>query len=328
MKWLLGSIATLGTAVALAIVVAAPAGAGTAIVVTTPAGADVLSFDTAFANVSPFIGAAGTIRDVPAAPLPWQVRSIHGDLDSNGRLTVDVDGLVLANDPAVPANLRGTNPVPSFAAIVSCTSSSGGKVVTTNTTTGNFTATMPGGNAFIHQRLSLPHPCAAPDIFVTSPNGGVWFTITGSAVSRGDRDLQDFSTAFANVSPFIGAAGTISGETAAPLPWAVRHIRGDLDADGQLNISVRGLVLANDPAVPANLRGTNPVPSFAGVVTCRVPSGNTFTTTKVISNNFTATASGDAEIHQRLTLPQPCVGPYVFVTSPNGGVWFAVTGQN
>jgi hypothetical protein len=327
MKWLLSSFATLGTALVLAVVVAAPAGAGTAIMVATPAGGDVLSFDTAFANVSPFIGAAGAIRGVPAAPLPWSVRSIRGDLDSSGQLSVDVDGLVLANDPAVPANLRGTNPVPFFAAIVSCTSSSGGKVVIANRTTANFTATMPGGNAFIHQRLSLPHPCAAPDVFVTSPNGGVWFTITGSAGGQTTRDVQDFATAFANVSPFIGAAGAISGQTAAPLPWAVRAIHGDLDADGQLNISVRGLVLANDPAVPANLRGTNPVPFFAGVVTCRVPSGKTFTTTRVISRNFPATPGGNAEIHQRLTLPQPCVGPYVFVTSPNGGVWFAVTGQ-
>ncbi|TMC13018.1 MAG: hypothetical protein E6J41_01470 [Chloroflexi bacterium] len=169
---------------------------------------DVLQFDTAFANVSPFIGAAGAIRGVTAAPLPWAVRSIRGDLDANGQLTVDVDHLVLANDPAVPANLRGTNPVPFFAAIVSCETAVNGAVAVSNVTSANFTATMPGGNAFIHQRLSLPAPCAAPDVFITSPNGGVWFAVTGSAgASRAD-ELQ-FDTAFANVSPFIGAAGAI-----------------------------------------------------------------------------------------------------------------------
>lgn len=316
------SLAALGGMALLALGLAAPAAA------EGPPVRDVLAFDTAFANVSPFIGAAGTIRGVTAAPLPWAVRSIHGDLDSNGQLTIDVDHLVLANDPAVPANLRGKNPVPFFAAIVSCLSSSGGKVVTANRTTANFKATMPGGNAFIHARVALPHPCAAPDVFVTSPNGGVWFTITGSSTSRPNRDVQDFNTSFANVAPFIGAAGTISGEPAAPLPWAVRAIRGDLDSDGQLDISVRGLVLANDPSVPANLRGKNPVPFFAGVVTCRVPSGKTFTTVKVTTANFKATMpGGNSEIHQRLTLPQPCVGPYVFVTSPNGAVWFTVTGR-
>jgi hypothetical protein len=80
--------------------VAAPAAAD------SPPGRDVLSFGTAFADVSPFIGAAGTVRGVPAAGLPWMVRSIRGDLDSNGQLTINVEGLVLANDPAVPANLR------------------------------------------------------------------------------------------------------------------------------------------------------------------------------------------------------------------------------
>src|SRR5437660_182101 len=100
----------------------------------TPAAAssgarDIDHFTAAFANVSPFIGAAGAIRGVNAAPLPWAVRSIEGELETNGQLDIDVDGLVLANDPAVPANLRGTNPVPSFAAVVSCLTAAGGTVV-------------------------------------------------------------------------------------------------------------------------------------------------------------------------------------------------------
>jgi hypothetical protein len=288
---------------------------------------DVLQFDTAFANVSPFIGAKGTIRDVTAAPLPWAIRSIHGDLDPNGDLTVDVDHLVLANDPAVPANLRGTNPVPQFAAIVSCETSRNGAVAVSNVTTANFRATMPGGNAFIHQRLTLPTPCAAPDVFVTSPNGGVWFAATGAAgASR--RDVLQFDTAFANVSPFIGAAGTITGVTAAPLPWHIdREIRGDLDANGALSIDVDGLVLANDPAVPASLRGTNPVPQFAAVVTCRTNVNGAVAAVRSTTANFPASPRGNARIRAMLSLPSPCVTPYVFVTSPNGGVWFAVTGR-
>ena len=288
---------------------------------------DVLQFDTAFANFSPFIGAAGAIRGVTAAPLPWAIGSIHGDLDASGQLTIAVEHLVLANDPAVPANLRGTNPVPDFAAVVSCETSTAGKVAVSNVTSANFPATMPGGNAFIHQRLSLPAPCAAPDVFVTSPNGGVWFAATGTAApSR--RDVLQFDTAFANVSPFIGAAGAISGVTAAPLPWHINgEVRGNLDANGELRVDVDGLVLANDPSVPANLRGTNPVPDFAAVVTCRTASAGAVVTTRTTTANFPATPEGDAQIRATLALPSPCVTPYVFVTSPNGGVWFAVTGR-
>jgi hypothetical protein len=175
--------------------------------------------------------------------------------------------------------------------------------------------------------VALPTPCAAPDVFVTSPNGGVWFAATGTAVPS-ERDVLQFDSAFADVSPFIGAAGAISGVTAAPLPWHINgELRGDLDANGELTVDVDGLVLANDPAVPANLRGTNPLPDFAAVVTCRTSSGGTVVTTRTTTPNFPATPQGDAHIHAVLTLPSPCVTPYVFVTSPNGGVWFAVTGR-
>jgi hypothetical protein len=288
---------------------------------------DVLQFDTAFANVAPFIGANGKIRDVVAAPLPWQIRAIHGDLDANGMLTVDVDNLVLANDPTVPAGLRGTNPVPAFAAIVSCETSVNNMVAGSNVTSRDFPAT-PQGNAFIHQRLSLPHPCAAPDVFITAPKGAVWFAATGT-VGKSGRDVLQFDTMFANVAPFIGKNGAISDVIAAPFPWQINHeIRGDLDADGNLNIDVDGLVLANDPSVPAGLRGTNPVPAFSAVVTCRTGSGSSFVTTRTNSANFPASTQGNARIRAKLSLPSPCVTPYVFVTSPNpNGVFFAVTGR-
>lgn len=287
---------------------------------------DVLTFDTAFADVAPFIGTKGTIRDVVAAPFPWAIKSIHGDLDSDGRLNVEVAHLVLANDPAVPAGLRGTNPVPFFAAIVSCETASNGAVVTQNVTTGNFPATKTG-NASIHQRLALPTPCAAPDVFVTSPNGAVWFAATGSAGTAAFRDILDFHTAFANVSPFIDGNGIITGVTAAPFPWMVRSEVGDLDVSGRLDIDVDGLVLANDPLVPPGLRGTNPVPAFAAVVTCRTNVNGTVQAVRVTSADFPATTTGNAQIHASLSLPHPCVTPYVFVTSPGGGVWFSVTGR-
>lgn len=35
---------------------------------------------------------------------------------------------------------------------------------------------------------------------------------------------------------------------------------------------------------------------------------------------------GDAKIEAKLVLPQPCIAPLVFVTSP-GGAWFATTGK-
>jgi hypothetical protein len=141
---------------------------------------DVLQFHTMFGAGAPFIGTAGSVSGVPAAPLPWTIQSVHGDLDLDGELTIDVHGLVLGNSPAVPASLRGTNPVPFFAAIVSCTTAVHGVISTVNVTTANVPATMPTGNAHIDQRLMLPHPCVAPIVMVTAPGGAVWFSVTGT----------------------------------------------------------------------------------------------------------------------------------------------------
>ena len=181
MKRLAGFIAAIavGVAAILAFAVGRPSAAA-ATSAKHASSPDVAQFQTMFGNHAPFIGAAGAIRGVTAAPLPWMIHSVKGDLDANGQLDIDVDGLVLANDPAVPANLRGTNPVPFFAGIVSCITTSNGAIVTSNVMTANFSATMPGGNAHIRQKLTLPHPCVAPIVFVTSPNGGVWFAVTGN----------------------------------------------------------------------------------------------------------------------------------------------------
>jgi hypothetical protein len=140
---------------------------------------DVMQFQSMFGDHAPFIGAAGSIGGITAAPLPWVIHAVQGDLDRSGELTIDVDGLVLANAPSVPPALRGTNPVPFFSAIVSCTTVVKGVITTNNVTTGSFAATMPGGNAHIDQRLTLPHPCVAPIVLVTAPGGSVWFAVTG-----------------------------------------------------------------------------------------------------------------------------------------------------
>jgi hypothetical protein len=175
MKRLARYLATVGGSTALIVAMTA----GTPADARSPHPRTVLSFDTMFANVAPFIGAPGAIRGVNAAPLPWKIGDSHGTLSSNGQLDIDVDRLTLANDPSVPAALRGTNPLPFFAAIVSCLSSSNGAEVTANVTTANFAASMPQGNASIRQKLTLPSPCVAPIVLVTSPNGGFWFATTG-----------------------------------------------------------------------------------------------------------------------------------------------------
>jgi len=135
----------------------------------------ILEFDTMVGLPQAFTGAQNPIRGINGGGLPWAIGSSHGELKASGKLEIDVQGLVFAAGPNA-----GKNTVTSFRAIVSCLKSDGS---VENVTTGPFPATTGpavdgGGNAKIEADLTLPQPCIAPIVFVTSP-GGAWFAATG-----------------------------------------------------------------------------------------------------------------------------------------------------
>ena len=135
----------------------------------------VLEFGSMVGIPSALTGTKAPIRGINGGGIPWMLSSGSGELKANGHLEVEVRGLVLA----AGAN-AGSNPITTFRAIVSCLASDGSVM---NVSTDPFPATTGpatsgGGNAEIEADLSLPQPCIAPIIFVTSP-GGAWFATTG-----------------------------------------------------------------------------------------------------------------------------------------------------
>jgi len=166
----------------LAAAVAALIGLTPVLGATTPAGADpgtILKFDVMTPVTGPYVGTANPIRTVPGGGLPWMISAGTGSLKSDGHLLVHVRGLVLADQSPVSPALQGTNPVADLEAIVSCRSiSATGAAIISNVSTGQFPASA-AGNSDINATVSLPRPCVAPIVFVTSP-GGAWFAATGS----------------------------------------------------------------------------------------------------------------------------------------------------
>ena len=79
--------------------------------------------------------------------------------------------------------------------------------------------------------------------------------------------------------------------------------------------------------MPANLQGTNPVPQFRAIVSCLTPddAGTGVQTVNLTTAPVPASPEGNAQIRARVELPDPCIAPIVFVTSPTGA-WFAATG--
>lgn len=171
-SWLLGMVGA-----AALVSVAAVQGVAAS---TGPGPATMLKFDTMTPVTGPYVGPANPLRGVPGGGLPWVITAGTGSLKRDGHLLVIVRGLVLADQPSVPAALRGTNPFPDFRAIVSCQSiAADGTATIANISTDNFKADA-AGDSMIDARVSLPQPCLAPIIFVTGPTGvGAWFSVTG-----------------------------------------------------------------------------------------------------------------------------------------------------
>lgn len=146
---------------------------------------------------------------------------------------------------------------------------------------------------------------------------------TGSAQGPEEPKVLKFQTMFGVTGPFLGAANPIQGVPGAGAPWTNPKVQGEFRANGELKIRVRGLVLVQN--------GTNPSPTFRGIVSCRSidtsTEPDTANTVIVTTGVFPATATGDSEIEQTVVLPTPCVAPIVFVGPGAGAVrWFSATG--
>lgn len=171
----------------------------------------VLRADTMVGVDGPFVGTANPIRGVAGGGLPWVLDEAKVELDRDGKLKVEVEGLIIPVDDGF-----GFNPAPFFRAIVSCLSvDDGGNVVTVNVMTTNDAEVMEGdplnGDAKIETDIELPTPCIAPIVFVTSPEGS-WFSATGqmSADDPANSSHNSIATAESVMEGDSSGVGAIS----------------------------------------------------------------------------------------------------------------------
>jgi hypothetical protein len=137
---------------------------------------NILKAETMVGVPQAFTGTQAPLRGLNGGGIPWMLSDAKVVLTSDGHLTVKVEGLVLAAGASA-----GTNPISSFRAIVSCLQSD---TTVLNVSTDPFPATTGaasagGGNAKFEGDVTLPDPCIAPIVFVTS-TGSAWFASTGA----------------------------------------------------------------------------------------------------------------------------------------------------
>ena len=163
---------------------------------------------------------------------------------------------------------------------------------------------------------------------VNTALAGLLLVATPGVASEGGSDkILEFETMAGVNRPYLGATNPIRGVGGGGLPWVIGRGKGEVRADGRVEVKVRGLVLADDPAVAPAARLTNPSPTFRVVVSCEsVDAAGAPAVVNVATAPFPATPTGDAEIEAALELPMPCYAPVLFVTNA-AGRWFAVTGR-
>ena len=107
------------------------------------------------------------IAGVTGAGHAWAIDEGNAKLFADGRLLINVEGLVLSPE--------GTNPVTSGKGVVSC---NGGATPADIVRSAVVPLSIPDGDAHVNQWLTLPSPCLNPVIFFASATGG-WFATSG-----------------------------------------------------------------------------------------------------------------------------------------------------
>jgi hypothetical protein len=152
---------------------------------------------------------------------------------------------------------------------------------------------------------------------------GLLLIAQSSLVAAKGPKILEFDTMVGVSGVFKGPTNAIRGVNGGGLAWTLTSAKGELSPNGHLEVKVRGLVFAEGPNA-----GSNTVTSFRAIVSCLDASGAVvnLTTDPFPATTGAATAGGgNANIEATVALPDPCIAPIVFVTSP-GGAWFTVTG--
>ena len=139
-----------------------------------------------------------------------------------------------------------------------------------------------------------------------------------------DENVLEFRTMVGVDGIFLGPSNPIRGVNGGGLPWVLDEAKGELKDSGKLEVEVRGLVI---PGTSPCGQDCNPAPFFRALVSC-IDGENMIV--NLLTDNGPEVMIGDpidgnAKIEAMLELPEPCIAPIVFVTSPNGS-WFSVTG--
>ncbi len=128
---------------------------------TTAGGAKVLD-----ARMAGIPSGAPTLHGLTGGGVAWSIEEGRTMLFSDGRLHVEVEGLVVA--------ASGVNPIATGRAVLTCSSVAAAR--------SPIVPFSPAGDAEVNTILELPSTCLAPAVFfvgITGTGAERWFAVTG-----------------------------------------------------------------------------------------------------------------------------------------------------
>jgi hypothetical protein len=112
------------------------------------------------------------------------------------------------------------------------------------------------------------------------------------------------------------------------VPWTIKEAsRTRLSESGRLRAIVRGLLITGtgNPSLDGT---TGTVEQVVASLTCENPmTGSNGAPTIVSTSPATLSSEGNARIHERIALPDTCLGPIVLIRANSAtGPWIAASG--
>ncbi len=145
---------------------------------------------------------------------------------------------------------------------------------------------------------------------------GLFLLLLAPVQVSASEELLEFDSMIPVSGIFVGPTHPVRGLGGGGAPWAITEGQGQLSSDGDVEVEVKGLIVAP--------LGFNPIDTFQVIVSCLTTSG----TVNIPAGKAPATRTGDASLETNVTLPSTCNSPIVFVTSPDplpGARWFAAS---
>ena len=160
-------------------------------------------------------------------------------------------------------------------------------------------------------------------LFVCLTLLGVASATSGTSVRDDGGNVFEFNQLTSVMPPFTGPTNPIRGIGGGGAPWRIDSGRAELNANGGIEVRVRGLVLVGT--------GANPIPNFAVILSCQSKDAvGAPAVVNLVAGITPATTAGDARFEGTVTPPSPCIAPIVFVAIPATTTaparWLAVSG--